>query len=116
MEYDTSTILREYFQHLDDPNNEHLLDIVETVDELARQSPLDAWPLLRALIEIAPHEYALDYVVAGPLEILLFKHGDQIAQVIAADAAGNPKVQAALGHVIIDPTPIVQKHLGAWLR
>jgi hypothetical protein len=114
-DYDRLTIVQEYFQHLDNPDDEHLLNVVETVDELAHQSPRDAWPLVRNLIEIAPNEYALDYVVAGPLEILLTSHGDLIAEIIAVDAANNSKVQAALAHVIIEPTAAVRKHLDEWL-
>src|SRR5215213_7342754 len=92
MEYERDQILRDYFRYLDERTDE-LYDVVEEVDEFARRSPIEAWPL----------------VVAS-------RSRKTMARIIAIDAAVDKKVKEALAYAILgEPSQAVCASLSEWL-
>jgi hypothetical protein len=66
-----------------------------TLNDMVRDEPEEAWPIIRALIERAEHD-DLGYIAAGPLEDLLHHHFDAFFDRVAAEARTNPRFAKAI--------------------
>jgi hypothetical protein len=113
----TEEILRRYFLHTAEAGVSGLhYEVIEELDEMARAGPDRAWPIIAQLIDLAPSEAALDYLVAGPLEILLSAHGESMSGRIRTAAERSEPVRAALSHVLLSDVPEkVRNELGPWI-
>jgi hypothetical protein len=62
----------------------------DSIDRLCHEAPLDAWPIILRMVELADDDELLESIGAGPLEDLLEKHAviflDDIESRVARDA------------------------------
>lgn len=107
-----------YFRYVEDGVAEAFA-ATEDVEDLVRSDPEHAWRVIQVLIESAPSDHALSYVAAGPLENLLWRHGDAVAPMIRRAAENNMRVVEALHGVWLRESELsvgVQEHLSAWVK
>lgn len=68
-------------------------------EHLAYHSPVEAWPLLRDLIESTEDEPALAVIALGPLETFVDHHGTEFATELEAAMASSRRFIAAMAAV-----------------
>ncbi len=71
----------------------------EELEDLIREDPVQAWPVVLRLVREAPDEPALYYVAAGPLEDFLTRHGAAHLHRVLGVASGDDRLRRALGGV-----------------
>ncbi len=65
-----------------------------------------SWLVVLALLAAAPNDKVLGIIGAGPIEDLLAREPDKVAELIAAEAPGNRPLRLALSHTWrLDPVP-----------
>ena len=79
---------------------------------------MEAIRLIVALIESAPDDAGIGYVVAGPLEDLVHEHGNSLIDDLDQLARQNPLVSQAMASVWLSPgvlDPDVERRLRKWI-
>ncbi len=71
----------------------------ETLDNMCRDNPEEAWLIVVALVAAADPEDLLGDIGAGPLEDLLSEHGAAFVERAEAAARTNPRFAKALSNV-----------------
>ncbi|MBQ0936425.1 DUF6869 domain-containing protein [Ideonella paludis] len=74
----------------------------EALDDLIRESPVDAWETLLALIDSAEPEM-LEQIGAGPLEDFVGAHADTYIERLEQEASTNLAFQKAMKSVWLKP-------------
>jgi hypothetical protein len=69
---------------------------LEVVSRGVADASDDAWPMILALVELAPDDAALAYVAAGPLEDLVREHLERFADRLVEQARRDPRFRDAL--------------------
>ena len=101
-----------YFRYLRTKSEEDFWACYE-LDDAVILDPDKAWPLIKVLVEAAPDDAGIIYVGCGPLENLLFQHGERFIDRIVAEAERSERFKEALACVWgIDSLPLpVQERL-----
>ena len=71
----------------------------DAVNRLCHEAPLDAWPIILRLVELADDDKLLGDIGAGPLEDLLKKHGALLLTHVESRAASDTQFRKALSSV-----------------
>ena len=71
----------------------------ESLDDLCRENPEGAWPVVLALVAAADTDELLSNVAAGPLEYLLDGHPCEFIERVEELAPQDPKFGKALANV-----------------
>jgi Family of unknown function (DUF6869) len=72
---------------------------VTYLDDLVRSDPDEALTLTLTLIDASNSDAYLAYIAAGPLEVLLQKHGPAVIARVDEESRKNAKVRLALSGV-----------------
>ncbi len=84
----------------------------DRVDELFFENPDNGWLLILELIEAAPSKYALCYVAAGYLEILMRDDGMEFIGRIREETWHNRKLLYCLTAINLDKTnPVYSQYM-----
>ena len=71
----------------------------DELDDLVREEPERAWPIILLIIARAPSDLFLAIVAAGPLENLLCEHGINFIERVEQEAACDPRFRHGLAGV-----------------
>jgi hypothetical protein len=71
----------------------------DSLNRLCDEAPLDAWPIIVRLVEMADNDELLEDIGAGPVEELLRKHGPLLLNDVQTLAASDPRFRQVLSHV-----------------
>ena len=95
-----STLAREYVSHVEvtvrDGTDAEFFEARERLDDLVRNDPDRAWPIVIDVIQRTSHDDLLGYVCAGPLEDLLVYHGHILIDRVEALGKQDPHFRRAL--------------------
>lgn len=68
----------------------------DAMDDLVRDDPASAWPVIVALVARAADDLPLAYIAAGPLENILQAHGARIIDLVTECAQSDARMRRAL--------------------
>ena len=89
--------------------NAESYEVWEDVNEMVRERPEDAWPLIRDMVDLAP-AHLLGTIAAGPLEDLLHEHGRAFVPRVVKAARADSKFQRCLSGVwLFEPKRVAQQ-------
>ena len=99
-EFVVDTLIRHYTSHGD-------FDFWawETVMDMIKTEPAEAWPVILDLVEKAPNDKVLGVVAAGEIEDFIMAYAPDFIDRIEAEASRNPRFKEALAGVWIMRLP-----------
>jgi len=81
------------------PEREALSDISDIEWTMVRKSPSEAWQLILRILQLDKSIEIQEVLSAGPLEDFLSYHGDDMIELVEAEARSNPAFASLLGGV-----------------
>jgi hypothetical protein len=95
----TKRLVAAYFEYFRTGFDDSLFWAWDTVHGDSRVDPVEKLSLILALIDGAPDDYCVELVGAGELEVLLWRSGGEVIDMIEAEATHNPRLRRALWNV-----------------